>query len=146
MKDTKNNESKPKPATTSTITVYNTTIVTTSTSTSAAKHSNAPKSNMISRICEKKKPFQRQHENKNHNKTTNGTARSGGYLRKFSAVLQIKPFDWSICINLKLKFQCFQAANFFLFFSPFFAFIFFKTKPHPWGLAIFVLPASYDFF
>ena len=57
MKDTKSNETRPKPATTSTTTVYNTTIVATITSTSTAKHPNAPKNNMISQICEKKETF-----------------------------------------------------------------------------------------
>ena len=53
-KDTENKEIKPKPATTSTTTVYNAKIVTTITSTNTAKHSNTPKNNMISQICEKK--------------------------------------------------------------------------------------------
>ena len=59
---------------------------------------------MISQICEKKKkPIQRQHENKKHNKTTNGTEGSGGYLRNFLAVSENEPFDWSFgCLAVLL--------------------------------------------
>ena len=90
-------------------------------------------------LRKKKKPIQRQHENKKHNKTTNGTEGSGGYLRNFLAVSENKPFDWSICINLKLKFQCFQAANLF---SPFLL-SFFEPPP---GFSYFVVPSLVRFF
>ena len=45
-----------------------------------------PKQHYFPDLRKKKEPFRRQHENKNHNKTTNGTAGSGGYLRNFLAV------------------------------------------------------------